>query len=57
MQDYRIKGNTLVLCDNYGQAGATKLLYKTENRKQFLSNADYINWFDLTKKISKLNQS
>jgi len=43
---------TLILCDNYGQAGAIN--YYTKNNKVIaLSfNADYIDWFDLNKKIT-----
>lgn len=38
--------NTLVLCDNYGQAGAIN--YYSEHGIRAVSfSADYINWFDL----------
>lgn len=38
--------NTLVLCDNYGQAGAIN--YYTKKGIQAVSfNADYVNWFNL----------
>ncbi|APU69524.1 ArnT family glycosyltransferase [Christiangramia flava] len=44
---------TLILCDNYGQAGAIN--YYTENDLQAVSfNADYINWFDLEKPYKNL---
>jgi hypothetical protein len=47
------KSNTLVLCDNYGQAGAIN--YYTGQKIRAVSfNADYINWFDLTKKYKNL---
>jgi hypothetical protein len=47
------KSNTLVLCDNYGQAGAIN--YYTKQKIRAVSfNADYINWFDLTKKYKNL---
>jgi hypothetical protein len=47
------KSNTLVLCDNYGQAGAIN--YYTSLKIRAVSfNADYINWFDLTKKYENL---
>ena len=47
------KSNTLVLCDNYGQAGAIN--YYTRQKIRAVSfNADYINWFDLTKKYKNL---
>jgi hypothetical protein len=46
-------GNTLVLCDNYGQAGAINY-YTKKNIKAVSFNADYINWFDLTRKYDNL---
>ncbi|AZB23118.1 glycosyl transferase [Chryseobacterium bernardetii] len=46
-------GNTLVLCDNYGQAGAINY-YSKEGIKAVSFNADYINWFDLSKKYKNL---
>ena len=47
------KSNTLVLCDNYGQAGAIN--YYTGQKIRAVSfNADYINWFDLTKEYKNL---
>ncbi|GAA4440546.1 hypothetical protein GCM10023188_37950 [Pontibacter saemangeumensis] len=46
-------GKTLVLCDNYGQAGAIN--YYTRNGIRAVSfNADYIDWFDLDKPYSNL---
>ena len=47
------KSNTLVLCDNYGQAGAINY-YTKQNIRAVSFNADYINWFDLTKKYKNL---
>jgi hypothetical protein len=43
---------TLILCDNYGQAGAIN--YYTKNKKVNAAsfNADYIDWFNLNKKIT-----
>lgn len=38
---------TLVLCDNYGQAGAINY-YSEKGIKAVSFNADYVNWFDLT---------
>lgn len=38
---------TLVLCDNYGQAGAINY-YSKKGIKAVSFNADYVNWFDLT---------
>lgn len=47
------KNNTLILCDNYGQAGAIN--YYTSQKIQAVSfNADYIDWFDLNKKYENL---
>ena len=40
---------TLVLCDNYGQAGAINY-YTKEGVSAVAFNADYLNWFDLTRK-------
>ena len=45
------KMNTLVLCDNYGQAGAINY-YSTYSDIHAVSwNADYINWFPLDLEI------
>lgn len=43
--------NTLILCDNYGQAGAIN--YYTKNKKIIASSfsADYVNWLKYDKKI------
>ncbi|MGG5208574.1 glycosyltransferase family 39 protein [Chryseobacterium sp. MIQD13] len=46
-------GRTLVLCDNYGQAGAINY-YSRKGVKAVSFNADYINWFDLSKKYDNL---
>ena len=44
---------TLIITDNYGQAGAIN--FYTEKRLEAVSfSADYINWFDLNKKYSNL---
>ncbi|HWV29552.1 MAG TPA: glycosyltransferase family 39 protein [Dyadobacter sp.] len=40
---------TLVLCDNYGQAGAINY-YTKEGVRAVAFNADYLDWFDLTRK-------
>jgi len=47
------KSSTLVLCDNYGQAGAINYYTKQKIRAVSFS-ADYINWFNLTKKYENL---
>ena len=47
------KEMTLILCDNYGQAGAIN--YYTQQKVKAVSfNADYIDWFDLTKNYINL---
>lgn len=47
------KKNTLILCDNYGQAGAIN--YYTQHHLHAVSfNADYLHWFDLSKKYENL---
>jgi hypothetical protein len=46
----RDKEHTLVLCANYGEAGAINF-YTKENIQAVSLNADYINWFHLDKKI------
>lgn len=45
---------TLILCDNYGQAGAINYYGKFKNLKAVSFNADYINWFPLDKKIKNV---
>lgn len=47
------KEKTLILCDNYGQAGAINY-YTQRNIKAVSFNADYIDWFDLTKKYENI---
>ncbi|HNI33303.1 MAG TPA: glycosyl transferase, partial [Chitinophagales bacterium] len=47
------KNNTLILCDNYGQAGAINF-YTNQKLRAVSFNADYIDWFDLTKKYENL---
>ena len=47
------KSNTLILCDNYGQAGAINF-YTSQKLRAFSFHADYINWFDLSKKYVNL---
>ena len=42
---------TLVLCDNYGQAGAINYYSKHKNINAVSFNADYINWFPLDNPI------
>lgn len=45
------KEETMILCDNYGQAGAINY-YSKEGIKAVSFNADYINWFDLERHYS-----
>ncbi|SDG67044.1 Dolichyl-phosphate-mannose-protein mannosyltransferase [Dyadobacter soli] len=47
------KAATLVLCDNYGQAGAINY-YSKAGVKAVSFNADYVNWFDLSKRYKHL---
>ena len=48
-----LPGRTLVLCDNYGQAGAIN--YYTKQGIQAVSfNADYLNWFILDQPYANL---
>ncbi len=45
--------NTLVLCDNYGQAGAINY-YSKKGIKAVSFNADYVNWFNLDVKYKNV---
>lgn len=45
------KKNTLVLCDNYGEAGAINYYSEFKNINAVSMNADYINWFRLDRQI------
>lgn len=45
---------TLILCDNYGQAGAINYYTRNKNVVANSFNADYINWFKLDKKYTNL---
>ncbi len=47
------KNNTLILCDNYGQAGAINF-YTNQKLRAVSFNADYIDWFDLTTNYENL---
>jgi len=44
---------TLVLCDNYGQAGAINF-YSKKGIQAVSFNADYINWFNLDQKYTNI---
>jgi hypothetical protein len=45
---------TLVLCDNYGEAGGINYYAKSIKHAAVSFNADYINWFDLSKRYDNL---
>ena len=45
------KNQTLVLCNNYGEAGAINYYSKHPTINAVSFNADYINWFQLDKPI------
>ncbi|MEP7108095.1 MAG: glycosyltransferase family 39 protein [Ferruginibacter sp.] len=47
------KANTLVLCDNYGQAGAINYYSKHKDIGAVSMNADYINWIPVNEKEIK----
>lgn len=46
--------HTLVLCDNYGQAGAINYYKKTKQMTAVSFNADYLHWINLDKKYVHL---
>ncbi|HMJ46656.1 MAG TPA: glycosyltransferase family 39 protein [Ferruginibacter sp.] len=48
------KPGTLVICDNYGQAGAINYYSEFKNIHAVSYNADYINWIELDKKITNV---
>lgn len=48
----RDKEHTLVICDNYGEAGAINYYSRFKNIQAVSFNADYIYWFPLHKKIN-----
>ena len=48
------KNKTIIICDNYGQAGAINYYSKNKNLKAVSFNGDYINWFKLNTKIENL---
>ncbi|MDR7129495.1 hypothetical protein J2X69_001832 [Algoriphagus sp. 4150] len=45
---------TLIICDNYGQAGAINFYTKTKGLKAVTMNADYVNWVDLSREIRNI---
>ena len=48
------QGRVLVLCGNYGQAGAINFYSKTSGLEAFTMNADYLYWYDLEEPIKHL---
>lgn len=48
------KRHTLVLCDNYGQAGAINYYSRYKNIGAVTLHADYIDWFSLDKEIRNI---
>jgi len=48
------RSQTVILCDNYGQAGAINYYVKNKNIKAVSFNADYINWFNLKGKTDNM---
>ncbi len=48
------KEHTLVLCDNYGEAGAVNYYSRFKNINAVSFNADYIYWMPLEKNISNV---
>ncbi|REG83059.1 glycosyltransferase family 39 protein [Algoriphagus antarcticus] len=45
---------TLIICDNYGQAGAINFYTKTKGLQAVTMNADYVNWIDLSREIKNV---
>ncbi|PZV85443.1 dolichyl-phosphate-mannose-protein mannosyltransferase [Algoriphagus aquaeductus] len=48
------EGRILIICDNYGQAGAINFYSKTPGLQALTMNADYLFWFDLEEKVEHL---
>ena len=48
------KENTLIFCDNYGEAGAINYYSKFKNVNAVTMSADYINWIPLAKPIKNV---
>jgi 4-amino-4-deoxy-L-arabinose transferase-like glycosyltransferase len=48
------KHNTVVICDNYGQAGAVNYYSKFKDINAVSMNADYINWIPLAEPIKNV---
>ncbi|WP_075351887.1 glycosyltransferase family 39 protein [Algoriphagus marinus] len=48
------KDRTLIICSNYGQAGAINFYSKIPELEALTMNADYLYWFDLEQKVDHL---
>lgn len=48
------RNQTLILCDNYGQAGAINYYSKNKDVRAVSFNADYLDWFLVDTKIENL---
>lgn len=48
------EGRTLIICSNYGQAGAINYYSKIPKLEALTMNADYLYWFDLEEKVDHL---
>lgn len=45
---------TVIICDNYGQAGAINFYTRTKGLQAITMNADYVNWIDLSQNITNV---
>ena len=45
---------TLIICNNYGQAGAINFYTKNKGLQAVTMNADYVNWIDLSRVIKNV---
>ncbi|MEB2786179.1 hypothetical protein [Algoriphagus persicinus] len=45
---------TIIICDNYGQAGAINFYTHTKGLQAVTMNADYVNWIDLSREINNV---
>lgn len=48
------QGRTMIICDNYGQAGAINHYSKIPELQALTMNADYLYWFELEEKVDNL---
>lgn len=48
------EGRTLILCDNYGQAGAINFYSKIPEVEAYTMNADYLYWLNLEEPVGNL---